>query len=78
MYSILGSVFNSENSLLIPRSVFNHYDVLNSCEAFSILSFDTVGHTLLQIQSIGNNFVETGPKLIVSYSLLLIVLFQHY
>lgn len=40
--------------------------------------FDTVGHTLLQIQSIGDNFVETGLKLIISYSLLFIVLLQHY
>ena len=78
MYSILGSVRSSGNCLLIPRSVFNHYDVLNSWEAFSILSFDTVGNTLLQIQSIGKDFVGTGPKLIVSYSLLFIVLFQHY
>ena len=31
VYSVLGSVLNSGNCLLIPRSVFNHYDVLNSC-----------------------------------------------
>ena len=36
--------------------------------------FDTVGKTLLQIQSIGHNFVGTGLKLIVSYSHLFIVL----
>lgn len=40
--------------------------------------FDTVGKTLLQIQSIGDNFVGTGLKLIISYSLLFIVLLQHY
>ena len=32
----------------------------------------------MQIQSIGDNFVGTGLKLIISYSLLFIVLLQHY